>query len=326
MSEPARPFTVVVVAPVFKDWESAALLSRDLDAACARLKDVDVHVLFVDDGSPDGIAGWQSFEPRHLRSIDALRLRRNLGHQRAIAVALCHVHATRDCDAVLVMDADGEDVPEDAARLIERCRQSPGRIVFAERRRRMESLTFRAGYHLYRALHWILTGVAVRVGNFSILPASCLPRLTVMSELWNHYSGAVFKSKLGFDTIPMNRGRRLRGRSHMDLIALVSHGMSGIATFQDVAATRILLATVAAICGVSGMLGAAAIAAGFGLVDVPGWGFQAVVLLLVLLAQLLAISFSLVFILISSRNNMTFVPARDHAIFVDRVEPLARPA
>lgn len=325
VSQPAVPtprFRVVIVAPVFRDWESATLLCRDLDAASARVPGAEVRILFVDDGSPDHLAGWAPSAPAHLHAVQALFLRRNLGHQRAIAVALCHVRERFECDAVLVMDADGEDRPEDAVTLIERAMASPSRIIFAERRKRLEGTVFRAGYHLYRGLHWILTGVAVRVGNFSILPAACLPRLTSMSELWNHYSGAVFKSKLPFDRIPMNRGRRYRGTSRMDLIALVMHGMSGIATFQDIAATRILLATVLVIAAVTGLLGAG-LAAGLGAsLQIPGWGLQAAGLLLVLLAQLLAISFSLVFILISSRNNLLFVPSRDHAVFIDRVETL----
>ena len=96
---------------------------------------------------------------------------------------------------------------------------------------------FRAFYLFYRLLHWLLTGRVVRVGNFSVLPASALSRLVVMSELWNHYAGAVFRSKLPYERIPTDRGVRLGGRSHMRLIDLVVHGISGIATLEKVAAS-----------------------------------------------------------------------------------------
>ena len=72
-----------------------------------------------------------------------LRLRRNLGHQRAIAIGLTYIQAqmTTAYEAVVVMDGDGEDAPEDVPRLLARLEAEGGRsIVFAERTRRSESL------------------------------------------------------------------------------------------------------------------------------------------------------------------------------------------
>ena len=76
---------------------------------------------------------------------------------------LCSKHLP--CDAFLVMDADGEDRVEDAARLIELAMSQRTAVFFAERRKRFKGIVFKIGYHLYRAVHWILTGVPVRVGN-----------------------------------------------------------------------------------------------------------------------------------------------------------------
>ena len=315
-------FTVVVVAPVYRDWNCAALLCRDLDIHCARVPDLKLHVLLVDDGSPEGTLGWESFDPGRLLSIKVLVLRRNLGHQRAISTALCHVHTEVDCDAVLVMDADGEDRPEDAIRLIELARHDPSRIRFAERRRRLENRIFRSGYMLYRWSHYLLTGVPVRVGNFSIIPRQSLGRLVCMSELWNHYVGCIFRSKLPFDLLPTNRGMRYSGQSQMNLISLVNHGLAGIATFQDVVATRFLLANIFLVCLVLFALAAVTLVRFMTDLAVPGWATYSAGLLILLLAQLAAISFSLVFMLITSRNNLLFIPIRDYKIFVDRVDSI----
>ena len=52
------------------------------------------------------------------------------------------------------MDGDGEDDPADVPRLIERCSALGNtKVVFAERTRRVDSLTFRAFYACYRAAH-----------------------------------------------------------------------------------------------------------------------------------------------------------------------------
>ena len=171
---------LVVLIPVFNDWECVSLLIPRLDAA---LKDcaADSELVLIDDGSsvpvPDNLV------PNHLenlRSVRVLRLRRNLGHQRAIAIGLYHVHQEIACRAVVVMDGDGEDRPEDIPHLVKALSRDHDRqIIFAARARRMETLIFKTFYHLYRVAHRLLTGVAVRVGNFSIIPRAALSCLMV---------------------------------------------------------------------------------------------------------------------------------------------------
>ena len=54
----------------------------------------------------------------------------------------------------------------------------------------------------------------------------------------------------------------------------------------------------------------------------PSWAPSAAGFLAILLLQLVALSFVLVFILVTNRVHFLFLPARDYAIFVDRVESL----
>jgi hypothetical protein len=193
--------------------------------------------------------------------------------------------------------------------------------VFAERRKRFEGVIFKGGYWMYRLLHRILTGIPVHVGNFSVLPAESLTRLLHMSELWNHYAGGIFKSKLPFSCVPMDRGQRYCGQSSMNISSLVSHGISGIASFHETVATRILLANCAAIAAVLVALAAtmgAQLAGGV----VPGWTPYVVGLLLIFLLQLAGTSFSLAFMLIVSRTQLTFVPMKDCPVFIGGVETL----
>jgi polyisoprenyl-phosphate glycosyltransferase len=319
----AGPFRVVILMPVYRDWESASLVCRSLDEHLGRFPGVSARVLLVDDGSPDDEAGWDFFETPSLLQVDALRLRTNLGHQRAICAGLCYVHEHLPSNVILVMDGDGEDSPEDAVRLIETMMKNPCGVVFAERRKRFEGLTFRAGYWMFRVLHRFLTGVSVRVGNFSIVSFSLLGRLTCMPELWNHYAGAVFKSKVPFRCVPMNRGRRLRSQSRMDTASLVAHGLAGIATFQEAVATRILIAN--AVCLVLLLISLAAVASIrlWTNLAIPGWATYTVGLIVILFAQILAVSFSLVFFVISNRSRAVFVPIRDCPVFIDRLVTLA---
>jgi len=229
--------------PLRDDWASAAELIRRLDQAISSYP-CTVDVMLVDDGSVQDFRS-ADFQSRFaaVRRIQVLRLRRNLGHQRAIAVGLVHVYKVIPCDAVLVMDGDGEDTPDGALQLLRAF--SGTTAIFAERSRRTESFVFRLFYQFYKLLHRMLTGISVRVGNFSILPSRYLSTLVVMSELWNHYAAAVFRSGLPFTTTPIPRGYRITGTSSMNFVSLTAHGMSAISVFGDVVGVRLLIGSLA---------------------------------------------------------------------------------
>lgn len=327
MSEPPTPslpaLRLAVVMPVFEDFEAAGLVCQALDAELSRVEGIEVEVLLLDDGSPSGLHGWPEFTARSLASIDVLRLRRNLGHQRAIAVGLCLLAERAVCDAVVVMDADGEDRPADVPGLVAELRRTPETMIFAERRKRLEGAVFQLGYFAYRFLHRLLTGIPVRVGNFSVIPAPALARLVCMSELWNHYAGTALRSKFPQRRIPLDRGSRVHGRSRMGgLIPLVAHGIAGIATFHDVVATRILVASL----GLVGLLGLAilgVVGVRFGTtLAIPGWATYTLGLLLVLGIQVSTFAFGLVLSLISSRQTATFIPCRDYGVFIGNIASL----
>jgi hypothetical protein len=317
------PRRLVIVMPVFRDFDAAAVVCRAIDDVVARLPGIEARVLLVDDGSPAGTTGWAPFAAQALTRIDVLALRRNLGHQRAIAVALCHLSDTGTADAVLVMDADGEDRPEDIPGLLAELDVEPGAMVFAERRKRLEGQVFRLGYLGYRVLHRCLTGVPVRVGNFSVLPATALARLVSMAELWNHYAGAALRSRLPQRRLPLDRGTRVVGRSQMGgLIPLVMHGISGIATFHDVVATRLLVASISGVALLTIALGIVVTIRFATALAIPGWATYTAGLLVVLAIQTASVAFSLVLSLISGRTASTFIPCRDYAVFVAGVLPL----
>lgn len=245
-SKSPSPLHVVVLMPLRDDWVSASELIRQLDQVITSYP-CTIEIFLVDDGSLQRY-NRDDFQSHFsaVRAIRILRLRRNLGHQRAIAIGLVHIQKTTSCGAVLVMDSDGEDTPEGVVELLRAYSDTHGaKAIFAERIRRSESLVFRCFYYLYRILHRGLTGISVRVGNFSILPSEYLNTLVAMSELWNHYAAAVFRSKLPFTMIPIPRGTRIAGTSRMNFAALVSHGLSAISVFGDILGVRLLIGSLA---------------------------------------------------------------------------------
>jgi hypothetical protein len=231
-----------------------------------------------------------------------------------------HIQKTISSDAVVVMDADGEDTPEGLGQLLDAfLGNDPATAIFAERARRLESLLFRLFYLFYKALHWALTGVTVRVGNFSVLPSRYLDALSVMPELWNHYAAAVFRSRLPLITIPIPRGRRIVGKSKMNFVALVTHGLSAIAVFGDVVGTRLLTASLAAAllagCGIAAVIAIRL----FTDWAIPGWATYSTGLLTIILVQFITIAASFTFTVLSNRTNFSFLPIRDYAPFIAEI-------
>ncbi len=319
---------LTILLPVCNDWLAAKTLLGQLDATLANANLIG-RVLLVDDGSIDGptldfaTQQWQAFE-----QVRILELRRNVGHQRAIVLGLAYLHQRDEFDAVVVMDADGEDLPDDVPRLVEQFEATGRRaIVFAERRRRTESLTFRVFYWLYRQLHLVLTGLRVRVGNFCIMPATAVASLVAVPETWNHVAAAVFKSRLPYETMPTSRGYRLAGRSSMNFVALVVHGLSALSVFGEIVGVRLMVASVGLFLSVAGLgVGMAAWSLGTRQ-PIPAWAAAAGGLVAVLLTQLVVVSFLAALSILSARNAQNFLPLRDWRYFVRKARTLfARPA
>jgi len=320
MGDVADLFDILILIPVFNDWEAVGQLLAKLDRALIEV-DGRLGVLLVDDGSTTSLpAEFCAKAFQRIAQLQVLELRRNLGHQRAIAVGLCFTAAKIPCAAVVIMDGDGEDAPEDVPRLLREFQaRSCQTVVFAERTRRSESRVFTFFYHLYRLVHFLLTGIKVRVGNFSVIPYSLLSRLVVVSDLWNHYAASVFKARLPHVSIPTQRATRLGGKSSMDFAALVMHGLSAISVFGDRVGVRMLI--VCAILGVIivSILAAIVVIQLATALPIPGWVIFASGLLLVILIQLFSSLLFFTLVILAGRENSSFLPARDYEFFVSRV-------
>jgi len=313
---------LTLLVPVYNDWTALGQLLEDLNRELFRANR-RASVLIVDDGSstPAPDSTFDLIRPNGITSVEILHLRRNVGHQRAIAIGLAYVEAHCRPDAVVVMDGDGEDRPEDVHRLVTALEQQGAtRIVFAERTRRSEGFAFAVLYWLYRTIHLLLTGERVRVGNFSVIPSTLLHRLVAISDLWNHFAAAVFHARIPYDSIPTVRGRRYAGQSQMSFVALVTHGLSAMSVFGDRIGVRMLLVTCAwtlvtlagASCTVLWHVATAT--------PLPAWFPYAGVALLMFVFLAFTVSLAFVFSILSSRRNIGFLPHREYEHYVSHVD------
>ena len=275
--------------------------------------------LIVDDCS---VLNYESLPAGVGQSLSILRLYRNVGHQKAIALGLSYLADQSQTHPTIVMDADGEDRPEDIDKLIQRGVEQPGRIVFAHRAKRHESLLFRVFYEIYKRVFQLLTGKVITFGNFSLIPAGQLRKLAHVSEIWNNYPGGVIRSRLPYTAVPLERGRRLAGESKMTFVSLIMHGLSAVSVLMDTTAVRLVLFCVVMVAASVLGIGVVVYLKLFTQAAVPGWTSYLVFSFLIVILQAFLISLLLVFIVLSYRTQIQFIPARQYHDFVERVETI----
>jgi len=228
----------VVVTPVYEDAEACARLFKELAEQNLR----NLRIVAVDDGSVKDPLDVGSIEAAGLQG-EVIRLKRNVGHQRAIAIGLSYVaENVPDVKQVIVMDSDGEDLPSTIGMLLEELASDSVDVVVAERKRRVESFRFRAFYVLYKWLFRLLVGRNISFGNFMAMKSDALSRIKVMPELWIHVASCMLTSRLRIATCPLDRGPRYAGHSKMNFVGLALHGFKGLMVFAEDVLIRVGIA------------------------------------------------------------------------------------
>ena len=308
---------LTIITPVYNDWDSFRILIREIDRVCANMG-MQIHVLAIDDGSfmaPDaqqlsfGVLGV-------VRKVEIIKLVCNLGHQRAIAVGLAVAMSHAVADAILVMDSDGEDRPHDIPSLVRASCQHPGAIICARRMNRSEGLGFRICYRLYKSVFRLFTGAVIDFGNFCLIPVGTLRLLTYNSNIWNNLAASIVRSRIPLHRVNTARGVRYAGRSHMNIVALITHGLSAVSAYSDICLVRLLITLLGlAFVIVLGLIGLFVIRFATE-AAIPGWTSTVFGLLCAILLQALMIAGMAVFMLLSSRSYAQIVPAIDSVRYI----------
>jgi glycosyltransferase involved in cell wall biosynthesis len=272
---------LIVVMPVYEDAQASTRLFQEL----AKLYGDRVHVVAVDDGSvhqPVSVAWLQQAGV----AGTVITLKRNEGHQRAIAVGLSYA-AERfggTAQSIVTMDSDGEDVPASIAELVAPLQAPEVDVVVAQRRSRVETLRFRLFYEVYKRVFHLLTGRRISFGNFIAMKPAAARRLCTMHEMWIHVAGSVLGSRLRIAACPLDRGPRYAGRSKLNFVGLALHGFRGLMVFAEDVLVRVGIAC-AGIAALSLLGGLAAIVLKIGGLATPGWFSVALGILLLVFLQ-----------------------------------------
>lgn len=276
---PTEP-PIVVVTPVYEDRTAFRVLLQDLRLHTGQ----SLILVAVDDGSV--------MEPIDLTDFLAsqtngsiLRLRRNVGHQRAITVGLAHVITNvPQARSIVIMDSDGEDSPASISALLSELDNSDVDIVVAQRASRVETWQFKVFYQIYKAIFKGLTGRVISFGNFMAMTPAAAARLSSMAESPIHLAASVLNARLSVRRVAVHRAPRYAGKSKMNFVGLVLHGFRGMMVFAEDVLVRVGIA-----CGLVASMSVLMILAAVALkavgIATPGWFSVALGLLVLIFIQ-----------------------------------------
>ena len=307
-----------LIIPVYNDWPSFRCLLRELDDVAVDLP-YRIFVTAVNDGStepPD--AGYDDFSDlENLAGAEVIHLAGNVGHQRAIAIGLCQAVTDDDFDAVLIIDADGEDPPRAIPTLLQHIQGRADFCIVAQRRKRHETHLFRISYLFYKSIFKLVTGKSINFGNFSVLSRGYARRLVTVPDLWNNLPAAILHSRLPITTVPVDRGRRYAGSSKMNFTSLIVHGLSGISVYADTIFVRLLLLTLfLAIFGAIAVATVLILRFFFPIHATPGWATTVTFGLAIILLQVFFTALSSILMLLNNRVQRLVFPLNDFKAYI----------
>lgn len=221
---------VTVLIPVYDEAATLPELLDRLRRLAATMPQVEFDWLFVDDGSVDGsrvlLRHAAADDPR----LTVVELSRNFGKEAATSAGLDYAAG----DAVVVMDADLQDPPEEIPRMISAWRGGTDVVCMRRRSRRGDSRFKRASAHLfYRLLRRLSDSeIPEDVGDFRLLSRPVVEALRALPERTRYMKGLF--AWVGFPTrvLDYDRAPRHAGVSKWSPLALLGLALEGVTSFS----------------------------------------------------------------------------------------------
>ena len=220
----------IILIPVYNDWKPVSKLLKEIDLQIVDWES-EVSVLIINDASTEVKSDMDS-NFKKIKSVKILNMKKNQGHARCFATGLKFIIEKENFDYVILMDADGEDRPEELNLLFNKSKEYPNKVITADRIKRSEGLLFKFCYEIHKYLTYIFTGHLIKFGNYSCLTKDSLVKMTKNPSVWSSFSGSLTKLIPDRISIPSIKGLRYYGPSKMSFLKLLIHSLSIIAVFK----------------------------------------------------------------------------------------------
>ncbi|MBI4697858.1 MAG: glycosyltransferase family 2 protein [Nitrospirae bacterium] len=221
---------ISVVIPCFNEQEVLPELFLRMQGA-AEGWGKDWEIICVDDGSYDNT--WNLLCEQHARDPRwiALSFSRNFGHQTAVSAGIFHATG----DAVIIVDADLQDPPEEIHRFIGKWQEGYD-IVYAIRTHRKEGIFKRLSYWaFYRIMSKMIDfELPLDSGDFCLMDRKIVDILNSLPERNRFVRG--LRAWTGFNQTGLiyERQARAAGRAKYNFKKLRRLAIDGVISFSSV--------------------------------------------------------------------------------------------
>jgi len=221
-----------IIIPLFNEADCIDELVRRLNGLRVRMVDVDIAVIFVDDGSTDATIAKLSDYAGKFPFVRVIEFSRNFGHQIAVTAGLDHA----DADFVAIIDADLQDPPELIEDMYRRAKASGGDIIYGKRLTRKRETWFKkiAAHVFYRVLNALCDIEIPRdTGDFRLVSRRVLVAMQSMREKHRFLRGMI--PWVGFSSEPLfyHRDERYAGTTKYPLRRMLKFALDAIFSFSN---------------------------------------------------------------------------------------------
>lgn len=228
---------ISIVIPIYNEEENIpelhARLTPILEKLCSDSGEPrdSYEIIMVDDGSRDH--SWELVRELHGRDarVKGMTFARNFGHHIALTAGIDHAQG----DAVILMDGDLQDPPEEIPRLYEQfC--SGYDLVYGIRQERQDSAFKKLVSHLF---WWILrrfSGVAIPENQtmLRIMSRRLVDALKQMRERARFVHGMMAWVGFNVTAITVKHAARTKGKSKYNIPRMFALAFHAITSFSTV--------------------------------------------------------------------------------------------
>lgn len=222
---------ISIVIPIFNEEENLQNLYTRLTNAAPSWKE-DYEIVLVDDGSRDSSLKMMRAFAEKDAHVRVVKLSRNFGHQPAISAGI----QVAKGDAVIIMDGDLQDPPEELHRFLAKWREGY-EVVYAVRTKRKEGFLKKMAYStFYRILAWISDiEIPLDSGDFCVMDRKVVDTLVrEMPEQIRFVRG--MRAYAGFKQVGVTYERAERAAGEVKytfskLMKLALDGLFGFSSF-----------------------------------------------------------------------------------------------
>ena len=219
-----------IIIPMYYEEKVVNECYKRLKQMVEKLKGYDYELIFVNDGSKDNTLNLLEEIAKNNNKVKIISFSRNFGHQAAVTAGLKYVTG----DAIVIIDADLQDPPEEIPEMLKLWEQGYEVIYGKRKSRKGESafklLTAKMFYNTLDALSDV--EIPKDTGDFRLVDRKVVNTINEMPE-HNKFLRGLF-SWVGYKQIPFEyeRQERFAGKTKYPLKKMLKLASDGIISFS----------------------------------------------------------------------------------------------